>query len=137
MIIMEPGSPWAGTVRDVTNPVAIGLGFEDLLQRTQDRLDQLRRTKRALRLAVLACNAARGDAIAGPRARLARLLLGAVTDTSRGRLILVTSAREPRGVPELLTLAESLAAEFRGTGATVSLRLVESSHRRSLMSIGS
>src|ERR1700722_2834201 len=93
MIVMEPESDWPGHVGDSTNFVVSGRGIQDLLGRTRERLGVLRRRKQAVRVAVLACNAATGDEAAGRRAQLARTLLRPVASTTCGRLILMASAR--------------------------------------------
>jgi hypothetical protein len=124
MIVMEPGSAWPGQVGNCANLVAFSQGCDDLLRGTQERLVALSRNKQAVRVAVLACNAATGGA-AGNRAQLARTLLGAVARTTCGRLVLSTGGPTSRELlQELLALAESLAEELRGTTATVSLRFV-------------
>src|SRR5580658_3789323 len=93
MIVMEPGSDWPGQVGDETNLVAFGQGCDDLLRRTQDKLGVLQRSRQVIRVAVLACNAATGGAAALGRAQLARALLGAVSSTNSGRLVLSASGR--------------------------------------------
>ena len=126
MIVMEPGSDWPGQIGDCANLVAFTHGGDDLLRRTQEKLCVLDRSNQAVRVAVLACNASTGDAPAGQRAQLARMLLGAVVGTTCGRLILSAGGRAPRPlVRELLALAEVLAHDVRGTTATVSLRFNE------------
>jgi hypothetical protein len=126
MIVMEPGSDWPGQIGDFTNLVAFSHGCEDLLQRTQEKLGVLRRSKQTVRVAVLACNAATGDAPAGRRAQLARTLLDAVASATCGRLILSARGRASHKLlGELLALAEALAQELRGTRATVSLRFTD------------
>jgi glutamate racemase len=126
MIVMEPGSEWPGQIGDTTNLVAFGHGCDDLLRRTVDRLGVLRRSKQVVRVAVLACNAATGNAAAVGRAQLARALLGAVASTNSGRLVLSASGRTSQQLlQELFALAETLADELRGTSATVSLRFTE------------
>jgi hypothetical protein len=130
MIVMEPGSDWPGQIGDVTNLVAFSQGCDDVLRRTQEKLAWLQRSKQVVRVAVLACNTATGDAAAGHRAQLARMLLGAVSCATRGRLILSASGSTSPGLrQELLALAATLAKELRGSTATVSLRLSEASRR--------
>jgi hypothetical protein len=126
MIVMEPGSEWPGHVGDSTNLVVLGHETRDLLGRTQEKLDVLHRSKQTVRVAVLACNAATGDEASGRRAQLARTLLGPVTSTTCGRLILMASACAPLPLlQELLTLAETLAQDLRGTTVTVSVRFAQ------------
>jgi len=130
MIVMEPGSDWPGQIGNVTNLVALRHGCGDVLSKTQEKLSALYKGKQTVRVAVLACNAARGEAVAGQRAQLARMLLGAIACATSGRLILSASRSTSHGlVRELLALAEALAEELRGTTATVSLRLGEASGR--------
>ena len=127
MIVMEPGSDWPGPVGECTDLVAFSQGCEDLVQRTQEKLGVLQRSKKAVRVAVLACNALTGDA-SRRRAELARTLLGAIASATCGRLILSASGHaSPRLMSELLALSEALTLELRGTTATVSLRFLEGS----------
>jgi hypothetical protein len=108
-----------------------GDGREDLLQRTQDKLQALRRGKHSVRVAVLACNAAVGAAAAVGRAKLAKLLLETVMTTLRGRLILTASARATLPLrEELLRLAGALTEGLRGRRATVSVQFNEASSPR-------
>jgi hypothetical protein len=126
MIVMESGSEWPGQIGDATDLVAFGHGCDDLLQRTQDRLGVLQRSKQVIRVAVLACNAVTGKAAAVGRAQLARALLGAVARTNSGRFVLSASRRTSQQLlQELLALAGALAEELRGTSTTVSLRFTE------------
>ncbi len=131
MIVMEPGSEWPGHVGDSTNLVFLGHETHDLLGRTQEKLDVLHRSKQAVPVAVLACNAATGAEAAGRRAQLARTLLGPVTSTTCRRLVLTASACAPlQLLQELLTLAEALAEDLRGTTATVSVRFAQRPQKR-------
>jgi hypothetical protein len=131
MIVMEPGSDWPGQVGDATSLVAFGHGCDDLLQRTQNELGILRRSKQVIRVAVLACNAATGSVASVGRAQLARALLGAVASTSSGRLLLTASGQaSPPLLQELLGLAEALTEEVRGTSVTVSLRFADAPRAR-------
>ena len=126
MIVMEPGSAWPGPIGDFTNLVAFNTGCEELLAKAQEKLHSLRRAKLAVRVAVLACNMAAGDSVAGPRAQLARLLLSAVAGTTHGRMLLTCGPRPSHSlVQELLALAEALTLDLRGATATVSLRIAE------------
>jgi glutamate racemase len=122
MIVMEPGSDWPGHIGDSTHVVAFSHGSEDLLQRTEERLGALRRRNHGVHIAVLACNAATGSASAG-RPSLARTLLGAVSGTSHGRLILCASSQASHQLRrELFALTGTLTEEIRGTTASVSLK---------------
>jgi glutamate racemase len=113
----------------LTDVVAFGSGGEDLLQRTQEKIGALLRRKQDVRVAVLACNTASGGAAVGRRAQLARTLLGAVTSTGRGRMILSASGHASHRLRvELLALAGALTEELRGTTATVTLWFTEASH---------
>ena len=112
MIVMEPGSDWPGHVGDSTHVVAFSHDSEDLLRRTEERLGALRRGNHGVHVAVLACNAATGSASAG-RPPLARTLLGAVSGTSHGRLV-------------LFALTGALTEEIRGTTTMVSLKFTAS-----------
>jgi hypothetical protein len=126
MIVMERGSDWPGPIGDVTNLVAFSQGCDELLRKTQEKLEALQRSKQQVRVAILACNSATDDAAARRRAELARILLVAVASATCGRLILCTGGpASRRQVEALLALAEALAEEFRGTTATVSLRFTE------------
>jgi hypothetical protein len=128
MIVMEPGGDWPGQIGDSTNLVAFSQGGEDLLRKTQEKVDALRRGKQAVRVAVLACNPAAGGATALRRAQLARMLLGLVTSTTCGRLVLSASGRASRQLrEELLRLAGELTEELRGATATISLRFADAS----------
>lgn len=127
MVVMESGSDWPGQIDDSTHVVAFGQGPDDLLRRTQDRLDAIGLRKRGVHVAVLACSAATGGAVAGSRAELARALLRAVRSTSHGRLILSANGRASRDLrQELLELAGALSSELRGSSATVTVRFLES-----------
>ncbi len=122
MIVMEAGSQWPGQIGDSMDVVAFSHEGEDLLRRTQEKVGALRRRQTSVRVAVLACNSATDGAAAGRRARLARTLLGAVTMSTCGRLILGASGHASEELrQELLALARGLAEELRGSTATVSL----------------
>jgi hypothetical protein len=126
MVVMEPGSDWPGQIGDSMNVVAFGSGGEDLLRRTQEKLDALLRSKQGVRVAVLACSAVVDGFAGGPRAKLARMLLSAVSHATCGRLILIASGQAARPLrQELFALAGALTTELRGTSATVSLRFAE------------
>lgn len=123
MIVMEPGSHWPGPIGDVTELVAFCEEGEALLRRMQVRLGALRRSGQNVRVAVLACNPSTGDAAADRRLRLARVLLGAVSATTCGRLILSAKNGAPHSLRrELLALAGVLTEALRGTKSTVSVR---------------
>ena len=126
MIVMEPGSDWPGHVGDSTHVVAFSHDSEDLLRRTEGRLGALRRGNHGVHVAVLACNAATGSASAG-RPPLARTLLGAVSGTSHGRLVLCASGRSSHELRlELFALTGALTEEIRGTTTMVSLKFTAS-----------
>jgi hypothetical protein len=127
LVVMEPGSEWPGHVGDYANLVAFSQSGEKLLQRTHEKLDALRRRQQDVRVAVLACNGeTEGDAD-GYRVQVAHTLLGAVTSTTFGRLVLSASGRASlRLRQELLSLTGTLSEQIQGTTATVSLRFTES-----------
>jgi hypothetical protein len=128
MVVIEPGGDWPGQIGDSPNLVAFSPGVEDLLRKTQAKVDALRRGKQAVRVAVLACNRAAGGATALRRAQLAHMLLGVVTSTTCGRLVLSASGRASRQLrEELLRLAGELTEELRGATATISLRFADAS----------
>ena len=124
MVVMEAGSDWPGQIGESMEVVAFSHEGEDLLRRTQAKLGALHLSKKRVRVAVLACNSATDfvGTAAGRRAELARTLLGAVTSSPCGRLILGASERAPEQFRrELLALAGTLAEELRGSTATVSV----------------
>jgi hypothetical protein len=126
MIVMELGSDWPGQVGDETNVVLPGDGREDLLHKTEEKIEALRRGNHSVRVAVLACNAAVGAAAAAARTQLARVLFGTVTEALHGRLVLSASARATRQLrEELLRLAGTLTEGLRGRRATVSVHFTE------------
>ena len=126
LVVREPGSDWPGQIGDSTSVVAFSRGGDDLVRRTEEKLDALRRRKQSVRVAVLACNSAAGGAAVGRRAKLAGMLLGAVSSTTCGRLILSASGGASHEVrQELLALAGALTEELRATSATVSLWFTE------------
>ena len=127
LVVMEPGAAWPGQIGDSTDLVAFS-PCEDLLQRTERKLSALHRDKQNVRVAVLACNST-GGATTQRRAQLARLLLGAVTSTACGRLILSASGRaSPQLRRDLLALAGQLTDGLRGTTATISVQFIEPTH---------
>lgn len=133
MIVMEPGSVWPGHVGDVTSLVAFCEEGDELLRRTEAALHTLERGKRAVRVAVLACNAAADGQAASLRLSLARRLLGAVSGTTCGRLVVSASVTASRDLREaLLVLVGALTEELRGTTTTVSLRFDGSPRRANL-----
>jgi|SRR5580658_5167379 hypothetical protein len=128
LVVMEPGSAWPGHVGDHSNLVAFSQKGEKLLQRTQEKLDTLRRGQQNVRVAVLACNEETEGAVDGYRAKIARTLLAAVKDATFGRLVLSASGGASlRLRQELFALAGTLSEQLRGTSATVSLRFPEAS----------
>ncbi len=131
IVAIEPGSEWPCQIGDATEIVGLGPTGDDLLRRTEERLDVLHRGKRLVRVAVLACNAATGGEAMTRRKELARRLLAAVARSIHGRLILSASdlaSEELRR--ELFTLSGELTGELRGSRATVSLWFAEPSHGR-------
>jgi hypothetical protein len=131
MVVMEPGSDWPGRIGDSTHVVAFGHGADDLLLRTQRKIDAISRREAGIRVAILACSAATGGPTSDDRAELARTLLGAVRSTAHGKLILSASARASLELRrQLFSLAGSLSDELGGSSATVSLRFSEGSRRR-------
>jgi hypothetical protein len=129
LVVMESGSDWPGQIGDSTIVVGFGSGDdEELCQRTHEKLEALSRGKQLVRVALLACNASAGGSAADLRARLARMLLRAVTGATCGRLILSVSGQAClRLREELFALAGALSQELRGTTATVSLRFTDGS----------
>jgi len=129
LVVMEPGSEWPRHMGNHTNLIAFSQRGEKLLQRTEEELETLRRGQQNVRVAVLACNGETGGEVDGCRAQIARTLLGAVTRTTFGRLVLsAPGGRISLGVRhELLALAGALTEQLRGTTATVSLRFTEAS----------
>jgi hypothetical protein len=112
------------------NVIALSPGRDDLLRRTGERLDALRRSKQCVRIAALACSASTNGSDTAVRARLARMLLGSVSSEGSGQLILCASgwARHDDLRQELLTLAGALTAELHGATTTVSLRFTDPSY---------
>lgn len=134
IVVMEPGSDWPGQIGDSMNVVASCDGGDDLFQRMQEKIGILHSSKKAVRVAVLACNTATDHAAVDRRARLARGLLGAVTFCTHGRLILESSGRAPDLLRrELFALAGDLAERVRGTTVTVSLRFAGALHRKAVL----
>jgi hypothetical protein len=128
LVVMEAGGAWPGQIGDSTDLVAFSSGGEDLLQRTEQKLSALHRKKQNVRVAILACNST-GGATTQRRAQLARLLLGAVTSTACGRLILSASGRASTQLRrDLLALAGQLTDGLRGTTATISVQFTEPTH---------
>jgi hypothetical protein len=129
LVVMEPGSDWPGQIGNSMNVVASSDGGGDLVPRTREKLIALHQSKKAVRVAVLACNSATDGAALGRRVQLARTLLCAVTRSTCGRFILGASGRCPDPVRQtLLLLAREMTEDARGTTATVSLRFMEASH---------
>jgi hypothetical protein len=128
LVVMEPGSEWPGHVGDSANLVAFSQDGEKLLQRTQEKLEALRRGQQDVRVAVLACNGETDGEANGCRAQVAHTLLAAVRGTTFGRLVLSASGRASlRLRQELLSLTGALSEQLRGTTATVSLKFTEAS----------
>jgi hypothetical protein len=128
MIVLERGGEWPAHIDGLTDVVGLSSEADDLLERTRKKLEALRSSNRAVRVAVLACNSATCDG-SPRRESIARTLLGAVTNAPRGRLIL--TANEAASTPlraELLTLAEELRNAARGSSASVSVWFTEPAH---------
>ncbi len=84
-------------------------------------------------MAVLACSSVRDGTASVRRGLVARALLGAVTFSTCGRLILGVSGHSSHELrQELLALAGALTEEVRGTTVTVSLRFAEASRGRAV-----
>jgi hypothetical protein len=116
LVVMELGSEWPGHVGDAANLVAFSQDGEKLLRRTHEKLDALRRSQHDVRVAVLACNEQMDGEGPCYRAQVAHALLGAVSGTSFGRLVLSASGRASlRLRQELLSLAGMLSEQLRGT----------------------
>lgn len=128
LVVMEPGSEWPGHVGQNSNLVAFSQKGEKLLQRTREELEALRRDQHNVRVAVLACNGEIDGEANGYRVQVAHTLLGAVTGTTFGRLVLSAGGGASLLVrQELLALAGILSEQLRGTTATVSLRFTKTS----------
>jgi hypothetical protein len=128
LVVMEPGSEWPGHVGQCSNLVAFSQKGEKLLQRTREELAALHRDQQRVRVAVLACNGETDGEADGYRAQVALTLLGAVTSTTLGRLVLSASGSASlRMRHELLGLAGTLSERLRGTTATVLLRFNQAS----------
>src|ERR1700733_14563927 len=120
LVVMEPGSEWPGHVGQNSNLVAFSQKGAKLLQRTREELDALRRDQHNVRVAVLACNGEIDGEANGYRVQVAHTLLGAVTGTTFGRLVLSAGGGASLLVrQELLALAGTLSEQLRGTTATV------------------
>ncbi len=123
LVVMEPGSDWPGQVDDSATLVALCQEEEELLRNTQARLTFFAEHDQRLSVAVLACNGQTEGNAAERRARLARVLLEAVANTTCGRLIVSASSAASHALREqLFALVEALTAALRGTTASVSLR---------------
>lgn len=128
LVVMESGSEWPGHVGDSADLVAFSQNGEKLLQRTEEKLDALRRSHQDIRLAVLACNAESDGETHAYRARVARTLLAAVSATTFGRLVLTASRSASLPLrQELFSLTGALSEQLRGTTATVLLRFTDPS----------
>jgi hypothetical protein len=128
VVVMEPGSEWPGHVGDYANLVAFSQNGEKLLQRTHQKLNELRLGQQDVRVAVLACNGDTDSEVDGYRAQVARTLLAAVRGATFGRLVLSASGHASlRLREELLALTGALSEHLSGTTATVSLRFTETS----------
>jgi hypothetical protein len=94
-VVIEPGGDWPGQVGESMDVVAFPNGADDLLPRTREKLGAIHRSEQGVRVAVLACNSTAGGATALRRVQLARLLFGAVTSATRGRVGEVSRDRRP------------------------------------------
>lgn len=124
VVVMERGSEWPAHIEDLTNVVGLSPDGDDLLLRTEERLRALERRGQAVRVAVLACNAATEPAALVHRATLAHALVGTVGHAVHGRVIL--SAKEGASATvrrDLFSLAGRLTETLRGTSASVHLWL--------------
>ena len=131
LVVMEPGSEWPGHVGETETLVALRSLDGTLLHSTQARLAALKRAHDDVRVAVLACNEATDDLAAGERACVAGELLTSVVGGRRGRLVLTapTTRMSPVLRQHLLALAGVLSDRLRGTSATLTLKLTDSSDR--------
>jgi hypothetical protein len=129
-VVMEPGSEWPGHVGVSETLVALKPG-QDTVHHTRERLAALHRQREEVRVAVLACNDAADAESADRRIAVGRELLAAVTRAWHGRLVLTASAgrASSRLRRDLLSLAETLTDELRGSSATVTLRFGATEHR--------
>jgi len=133
IVVMEPGGDWPGQVGDLTSLVAFGPGGEELLRRAEEKVKALRRAKQEIRVAVIACNSATGGVVDIRRVELARLLLRAVKNATRGRLVLSASGRASRQFrQELFALAGELSEELGKSSTTITVRFIETSHRNAV-----
>jgi hypothetical protein len=127
-MVVEPGSDWPGQIGDSTSVVAFSGGAEDLVRRTKERLGALGHNKQSVRVAVLACNSSAGAPLLAAGRSFAWMLLGAVSGSTCGRLILSASrGSSPEARQELLALAGALTEQLRESSATVSLWFTEAS----------
>ena len=130
LVVMESGSDWPGHVGDSADLVAFSQSGEKLLQRTEEKLNALRRSHQDVRVAVLACNGDTDGEAHACRARVARALLTAVSATTFGRLVLTASRCASLPLrEELFSLTGALSEQLRVTTATVFLRFIDPSPR--------
>jgi hypothetical protein len=104
---------------------------QDTVRCTRERLAAFDRQHEQVQVAVLACNDATDSETADRRIALGRELLASITRAWHGRLVLTASAgrASSRLRQHLLSLAETLTDELRGTSATVTLRFTETERR--------
>jgi hypothetical protein len=129
-VVMEPGSEWPGHVGVSETLVALKPG-QDTVRCTRERLAAFDRQREHVQVAVLACNDATDPETADQRIALGRELLASITRAWHGRLVLTASAgrASSRLRQHLLSLAETLTDELRGTSATVTLLFTENKAR--------
>jgi hypothetical protein len=126
LVVVEPGSEWPTPVGDTPSLIAFSADTDRLFQRTQEMLDALRRSRRHVRVAVLACNGDMEGDEDGFRTLIARALLDAVSSQAFGHLVLNADGRASlRLRQELFRLTGALSERLGGTTATVSLRFIE------------
>ncbi len=126
LVVMEPGSEWPGHIGVSETLVALKPG-QDTVRCTRERVAALHRQRQEVQVAVLACNDATDSVTADRRIAVGRELLAAIKRAFHGRLVLTASAGRAslRLRQHLLSLAETLTDELRGTSATVTLRFTE------------
>lgn len=123
LIVMEPGSEWPGVAASTLDVVALREREEQLASTTREKVDALRRSKREVRVAVLACNASEDPEATARRLRIAGALLKAVAPSGGGRLVLHASGGASAPLRrQLMSLTGALSEALPGTSATVSLK---------------
>ena len=127
LVVMEPGSEWPGDVGMSETLVAMKPG-QDTVRRTRERLAALHRQREHVQVAVLACNDATDAETTDRRIAVGRALLASISRAWHGRLLVIAPAGRASSLlrQHLLSLAETLTDELRGTSATVTLRFTAS-----------